>query len=130
VTSAVTRRVQWFIGVFLAVQLLAPLHYYLIREDTNDERFAWRMFSPTRMLSCEPSFTRGDESKPIDLMKEFHEAWITVARRGRIEVIERMGAALCERNPGQPIKVELSCRTVEGKYEKRGGWNICAVGEL
>ena len=124
------RNVKWFIGLFLAVQLLAPLEYYCVRADANDERFAWRMFSPTRMLECTPSFAVGAEARPVDLMKEFHEAWNTVAKRGRIDVIERMGAALCARNPGQPVRADLRCLTIDGKTEKRGGWDICAVGEL
>jgi hypothetical protein len=41
-----------FIIAFLAVQLLLPLHYYLVRHDPHDERFAWRMFSPMRMADC------------------------------------------------------------------------------
>jgi hypothetical protein len=122
--------VKYFIGVFLVIQVFAPAQYYALREDTNDERFAWRMFSPTRMLACDPDFTIGDATEPVDLMKEFHEAWLTIAKRGRLDVVERMGETLCERYPGQPVKAVLTCKTVEGKVERRGGYNICTVPDL
>jgi hypothetical protein len=127
---AAARSAKWFIGLFLAVQVLAPLEYYCVRADANDERFAWRMFSPTRMLACTPTFTIGSEEQPEDLTQQFHEAWITIAKRGRLEIVERMGAALCARHPGQPVRAELICLTIDGHSEKRGGWNICAVDEL
>ena len=37
----------WLIIAFVTVQVLAPLHYYFLRDDRHDERFAWRMFSST-----------------------------------------------------------------------------------
>jgi hypothetical protein len=122
-----TRGAKWFVGVFLAVQALGPLHYYLLRDDRNDERFAWRMFSPTRMLDCDPTFTVGGETRPIDLRREFHEAWLTIAKRGRIQVIERMGSVLCERYPNRPVVLAMSCQTVGGQVERSGGRNVCPV---
>ncbi|MCH8840697.1 MAG: hypothetical protein IH831_08495 [Planctomycetes bacterium] len=49
------RRVRWFIGVFLLVNLLAPLKWYLgqaVGADV-DERFAWRMFSSNSLQRCQ-----------------------------------------------------------------------------
>ena len=117
-----------FIAVFLAVQVLVPLQYYACRRDQNDERFAWRMFSPTRMLSCEPSFLV--DNQPAQLYGTFHEAWIEIARRGRFAVLEAMGARLCEKHAGSEVRLDLKCRTVDGKIETWGGSDLCKFPEL
>jgi hypothetical protein len=124
------RRINAFIYLFLALQLAAPLEYYCARADANDERFAWRMFSPTRMLSCQPEFTVGEARRPVALMSSFHEAWVTIAQRGRLDVIERMGRVLCHRNPGQAVYLRLRCSTVDGQTTEQGGWDLCSYGEL
>jgi hypothetical protein len=91
--------VRWqslFIGGFLAVQLAVPAHYYLARADKHDERFAWRMFSSMRFLKCSAEFSaHADTPRRIVIDRFFHEAWTEVAERGRLSVIERMGAKLC-----------------------------------
>ena len=53
--AATRRRVRWFIGAFLLVNLLAPLKWYLgqaVGADV-DERFAWRMFSSNSLQRCQ-----------------------------------------------------------------------------
>lgn len=117
-----------FIGVFLAVQALGPLHYYLLREDRNDERFAWRMFSPTRMLTCDPTFLV--DNQPAQLYSTFHEAWIEIAKRGRFAVLEAMGARLCRKHPGKEVRLDLRCRTVDNRIETWGGSDLCKYPEL
>lgn len=117
-----------FIAVFLAVQVLAPLHYYLLRKDGNDERFAWRMFSPTRMLSCDPTFLV--DNRPAQLYATFHEAWIEIAKRGRFAVLEAMGARLCEQHAGSEVRLDLKCRGVDRKIETWGGSDLCKFPEL
>ena len=57
-----------FIAVFVAVQLALPLHYYLLRDDHHDERFAWRMFSSTRMLTCTVELRVDDQ--PVTSFKQ------------------------------------------------------------
>ncbi|MCB9560496.1 MAG: hypothetical protein H6708_08800 [Kofleriaceae bacterium] len=116
------------IVAFVALQALAPLDYYCVRRDKHDERFAWRMFSPTRMLTCQPTFTVDDQ--PVDLAGTFHEAWIQIARRGRLVVLEAMGQRLCKLNPGKRVVVDLRCRTVDGRVEQRGGFDLCSVPEI
>ena len=131
-----------FIHVFLVLQLAAPLSYYTCRRDQNDERFAWRMFSPVRMLRCSTKLMVGEERKPVRLGGVFHEAWLTVASRGRREVITSMAEELCARGrdgeiPGHEatqspeVRAEVICRTVDDKEERVGGsWNLCEVGDL
>ncbi len=131
-----------FIHVFVVLQLAAPLSYYTCRTDQNDERFAWRMFSPVRMLRCSTKLVVGEERQPVRLRGIFHEAWLTIASRGRREVIASMAKELCARArdgeiPGHAatqspeVRAEVICRTVDGNEERAGGsWNLCEVDEL
>jgi hypothetical protein len=115
----------WFIAVFLAVQLVLPLHYYLLRRDPHDERFAWRMFSPIRIAKCTPEVNL--DGRRLDLQAEFHEAWVHLAERGRFGVLEAMGAELCRRHTGSVVQVTNHCEYVDGGREDWGGYNICDV---
>jgi hypothetical protein len=117
-----------FIVGFLLVQLLLPLTYYLGRKDPHDERFAWRMFSPMRMARCEPKFTLN--GTPLPLGGEFHEAWISIAQRGRFNVLEAMGARLCAKNKGAEVRVQIDCTYIDREPQTFGGFNICQVPEL
>lgn len=117
-----------FIALWLVAQLTIPLLYYLARRDPHDERFAWRMFSPMRMIKCDPRFTIDDAR--VDLGKRFHEAWLELAGRGRYGVIEAMGARLCAEHAGARIQLDLVCRDVNGQDEHVGGYDICKVTEL
>jgi hypothetical protein len=117
------------IHVFLAAQLALPIGYYACRADRHDERFAWRMFSSTRMLTCRAEFTV--DAQPVRLSAQFHEAWLTLAKRGRMEVIQSMAEALCERNRGKEVRVNIACKDLDGDVTQHGGgWDVCAVGGL
>jgi hypothetical protein len=117
-----------FITVFVLAQLLLPLRYYVHHRDPHDERFAWRMFSPMRMVQCVPQFTLA--GSPVDLRSEFHEAWYEIAARGRFGVVEAMGAELCKRHPDQRIEAGLACTYLGGSQRSYGGYNICSVPQL
>lgn len=117
-----------FILAFLLVQLHLPLRYYLSHRDPHDERFAWRMFSPIRMAQCKPNVTIGDE--PAALNREFHEAWIEIAKRGRFVVVEAMGAKLCAKYLGKEVRVTLDCTYLDRGPRVYGGFNMCNVPEL
>lgn len=123
------RKALVFIHLFLVIQLALPLSYYAWREDGNDERFAWRMFSPVRMTRCTPVFTLGEARAPVRLSALFHEAWLTLASRGRQGVIMAMARSLCDSNPGQAVRIALTCRTVDGRVERReDGRDVCEQG--
>jgi hypothetical protein len=125
------RRPMLFIHLFLIAQLALPLWYYAGRPDKNDERFAWRMFSSTRMIRCETQFTVGEDERLVRLFRTFHEAWVTIARRGRLEVIEAMAAKLCADHPGEPVRVRARCRLLDGSIQEHGGgWDLCATRRL
>lgn len=117
-----------FIVVFVTVQLLLPLHYYIQHRDPHDERFAWRMFSPMRMAQCVPSIKIADAAQPINRL--FHDAWIKIAQRGRFEVIEAMGAELCRRNPGKAVTVSMDCSYLAQPPRHWGGYDMCSVALL
>jgi hypothetical protein len=122
---ALTRSWQgWIILGVVISQLLIPLHYYLpSHRDPHDERFAWRMFSPMRMTTCEPKFTV--DGAPLDLGTQFHEAWVEIAKRGRFHIIERMAEQLCEKHPN--VQGELDCKYLDNSREHYGGYNMCQV---
>lgn len=117
-----------FIAVFVLVQLLLPLHYYVGRRDPHDERFAWRMFSPMRMAHCTPHISI--DGKPLTLPSEFHEAWIELAERGRFVVIEAMGEKLCREHTGSTVEVSLDCTYLDREPRTWGGYDMCRVPML
>lgn len=124
--STASRRVLGAaIMVFVTIQLLLPLHYYLVRRDPHDERFAWRMFSPMRMTRCQPKLVL--DGKPFDLHNEFHEAWIEIAGRGRYSVIEAMAARLCETHPGSEVRFSIDCTYIDREPRSLGGYDMCTV---
>jgi hypothetical protein len=116
------------IAVVVASQLLLPLHYYVLRRDPHDERFAWRMFSPMRMTTCEPRFVR--DGAPIALDREFVRAWVVLAQRGRFAVIEEMAARLCAQQPGSKVVVSLACARGGQPDGMWGGHDLCASPRL
>jgi hypothetical protein len=112
-----------FIIAFLALQLLLPLQYYVSRTDKHDERWAWRMFSPMRMARCRSTFTL--DGRPTNLGGTFHEAWIEVAQRGRLSVVQRMANKLCDDHPGKAVEVRLDCTYIDRPPATFGGFDAC-----
>lgn len=116
------------IALFLGSQALLPLHYYVGQEDTYDaydERFAWRMFSPIRMLRCKADYRVGGQPRP--LMQNYHATWNTLSERGRIDVLERLAEDLCAKNEGEEVTLNLSCKEADGtvKILEKGERNLC-----
>ena len=103
-----------FLAVVLLGQALLPLHYYL-GDDRTDERFAWRMFSPIRMINCEYAWTVDGELEP--LAPSFHSAWITLVKRGRMDVTEAVGDRICLVNPYGDVRFHYRCRQVDGRFD-------------
>jgi hypothetical protein len=123
----------WLILAYVAVQIVAPLHYYTVREDKHDERFAWRMFSTVRMLDCQPlsgaMFTV--DGKAVPMGNTFHEAWIKLAERGREVVLEAMADKLCRDHPGGDVRLDLTCFDLTHQPETAyGGFDLCKFPEL
>ena len=117
-----------FIVAFLAIQLLLPLHYYLLRRDPHDERFAWRMFSPMRMTRCSARFAV--DNQPVGLGARFHEAWIEIANRGRYVVLEGMAAKLCKEHPGAKVELAVDCTYLDRPAARFGHADMCTEPSL
>ncbi len=145
----VRRLLRWpdgFIAAFVLVQLLLPLLYYVARQDEHDERFAWRMFSPTRMTQCDVRFTADGAAVVPD--RWFAQAWSQTAARGRRGVVEAMAAHLCKKH--EEVTARLSCTEIvaigskpppppgvprfayyRGEAQPMGGsFNLCEIPEL
>jgi hypothetical protein len=103
-----------FIAAFLLSQLLLPLRWYALREadDPFDERFAWRMFSPERMVRC--SANAHLDGAPLELGREFHSAWLTLVERGRMDVVNAVVDRVCLTHPGGDLRLRLSCKEIDG----------------
>lgn len=117
-----------FIALVVASQLLLPLHYYAVRRDEHDERFAWRMFSPMRQARCVPQLTV--DGNPVEIAFEFHKAWQELAERGRLHVVEAMGQRMCKANPGSSVTITLECTYLDRPKSSIGGFNLCEIPEL
>ncbi|MED5373476.1 MAG: hypothetical protein VX899_20825 [Myxococcota bacterium] len=101
-----------FIGGALLFQALFPLHYYLGSSDPYDERFAWRMFSETRLLSCQVSYQV--DGQELNLKREFHSAWITLLKRGRPSVVDAVSERVCITHGHQDPRLLYRCRELDG----------------
>jgi len=104
-----------FIAVVLAVQAVLPLSYYA-SERRYDERFAWRMFSPIRMVRCQLAYTANGSE--VNLNAEFHSAWVTLMQRGREGVVEAVDRRVCLLNGGRDVRKHYRCRGVDGSLEE------------
>jgi hypothetical protein len=143
------RLLRWphgFIAAFVLVQLLLPLHYYVGRGDPHDERFAWRMFSPMRMTECDVAMTA--DGAPVVQQREFAEAWVETAKRGRRGVITAMAAHLCRKH--EAVTARVTCTAIVSRtskpppppdktryqwyrgepYYMGGSFNLCEIPEL
>jgi hypothetical protein len=112
-----------FILAFLLLQLALPLHYYVLRDDVHDERWAWRMFSPMRMTKCRSTWTV--DRQPVALGSQFHEAWLEMVERGRLVVIQEMAHRLCRKHPGKPVEVTLQCTYFDRPPATYGSFDLC-----
>ncbi|MDB4976346.1 MAG: hypothetical protein JWN48_4687 [Myxococcaceae bacterium] len=100
------------------LQLAIPSSYYLLRDDPDDERFAWRMFSSVRLTRCEVSaFERGSEGvrRPIDLPRSLHASWIRSLERGRVRVVRQFLATRCAGPGVAGSGLDRHCKSPAGR---------------
>jgi len=101
---------------FLGLQFGAPLHYYA-SDRVYDERFAWRMFSPIRMVRCQPRVLdhASDPPAEVKLSSEVAAPWISWMKRGHARVLRAAGRSMCEdRGPGARLTADLRCQLPDG----------------
>lgn len=105
------------IVAILLCQALLPLRYYL-GDDAFDERFAWRMFSPVRMVRCEFQWTEGEDRQKLQIGKLVHIVWPNLMQRARLDVVRGFADYRCEhlRRSGQSPKLyaEMRCAMLDG----------------
>lgn len=84
-----------FVGVFLTIQVLLPLRFYL--QDTVDERFAWRMFITKNEQHCDAqvTVTSGGRERHIDMLEILHPAWVLNIKDNKPDVIKPYLARVC-----------------------------------
>ena len=101
----------------MLVQLAIPASYYLCRPGSEDERFAWRMFSATRLRTCQLSareVVAGTE-QPIALERELHASWVGALQRGRQPVIDKFLDRHCVHHGVDAVRLVRRCIEVDGR---------------
>ncbi len=98
---------------FLGLQLGLPLSYYL-GHDRYDERFAWRMFSPQRMVRCQVSVR---DSGTVSVSSEVAAPWVSWMRRGHLRVVYAYAERRCAEQGG-PLFIDLRCRLPDGTIDQ------------
>ena len=124
-------RVRVFIAVVLLAQLLIPLTYYL-RDNSYDERFAWRMFSGVRLQECETSVfeTRGGSERAVNPYQVLPAGWVEGLKRNRRPVVERYLGLRCQQEGVTEVRFENRCRGVDGaEVPPIEVTRLCADGE-
>lgn len=125
-------RVRVFLAVFLGLQALIPLRYYL-GSDTYDERFSWRMFSAVRVQSCQTFATERTDvgERPIDLPRVIHRAWINTLSRNRADTIRAFLRRRCEEEGARSAKIVNRCVEPDGERVPDLVWERdCASREV
>ena len=119
-----TRVKHLLILAYLVVQFVGPVHYYLY-SDPYDERFAWRMYSPMRMVTCKARVSEGvgASQREIKLSREIGMPWVKGIRRGNLRVLDAYAEHRCAsmRSEGIPAHVfaAIYCQLPDGSWDKR-----------
>ncbi len=115
-----------FIGAWLVLQFALPVSYYVDGGDPLDERFAWRMFSPSRMVRCQADlYSGGPDQRRNDLIKsELTMVWRGWLARGRLVVANEYLATRCRRDRAAGVaapwaSMELTCFRPDGTPDVR-----------
>jgi len=113
------RRINAFIVISLALQVLIPISYHL-RAAPADERFAWRMYSSVRLRTCgvtvreqvpapgaTTSWTR------VNLDRTLHLGWQSALRQDVASVVEKLLRSRCNLGASR-VRMDRSCRSPSG----------------
>jgi len=109
------------IALFLCVQIGAPLSYY-IGSRRYDERFAWRMFSPIRMVRCNVRFVgvKSGRSGRLRMSREVSQTWTAWMQRGNRRVVRGFARHWCDENHAASprLTVDLTCPLPNGTLDR------------
>ena len=118
---------QWtlfFIGMILLWQIFLPIKYYA-QKNSDDERFAWRMFSVVRLNSCNISVKKKSFGfwEEINLTKTIHKAWENSLIRNRPERLkQKFFLFLCQNKEVQELTLLRSCYSPTGSPLPKQKW--------
>ena len=122
-----------WLWLLVGLQIAIPVSYYFVRDDRDDERFAWRMFSSVRLKRCEVRvFERdaGGTQLPVDLPSHLHASWIRSLERGRSHVIERFLATRCRASTVVSAALERHCHGASGQALPDGHYDYECGSQL
>ncbi len=112
------RRKTIFIAAVVVFQLLLPVRYYA-SDDAFDERFAWRMFSPIRVVKCEAKWTEGAARSRVIVSRDVPFIWTTLMKRARLDVFAGYAKHRCEKLEAggdvAQVYVDLVCHHPDGE---------------
>lgn len=112
-----SNRAYGWLWLVVALQVAIPASYYFGRNDPDDERFAWRMFSAVRVKRCEVELReqRDGRFERVRLEPILHGGWRNALKRGRKRVIARLLEQRC-REPGvEAAELVRTCKSAAGK---------------
>jgi hypothetical protein len=123
-----------WLWLLVALQVAIPASYYLLRDDRDDERFAWRMFSTVRLMRCKVRAFDGktaEQRTAIDLSRSLHASWQRSLERGRQHVIEHFLASRCELSEVRYSFLDRVCKGPSGQALPDSHYRYdCAVRRL
>ena len=115
-TTFAQRRTSILIVLFLAVQLVLPLRYYL--GGGTDERFCWRMFSSVAKRQCRASIAQTLEQADRRLVRSVSlssilPTWSVFFHRHPV-IVRKLLHWRCQFEAVQTVRYECRCTTVDG----------------
>ena len=114
---------HFLVAAFLVAQIGMPLSYY-VGDDIYDERFAWRMFSPIRMVKCQVAISEGPtgKPKPLKLSRELALPWTNWMKRGHRRVLTAFAKQRCKAgessNESFAVHAQLNCKLPDGEVDR------------
>lgn len=104
-------RASSWLWLLVLAQIALPASYY-VRNDEDDERFAWRMFSAVRLKRCELEAWEQteQEEREVELSSAVHASWQRTLERGRRAVIEHFLEQRCARSGAPAARPNQSRR--------------------
>jgi hypothetical protein len=81
----------------IALSIILTIEYYVHRQDTFDERFAWRMFSNVFLASKQVSFWAITQEKRTDVRIDaiYSKRWTRIISLGHTQVIKEASRHIC-----------------------------------
>ena len=132
-SSAKRKGIAVLIVIFLALQIIIPLTYYLGNEPTS-ERFSWRMFSSVDLSTWDTKvFATVEQNgklveQEIQVAASMQETYVKTIERAQFDIVEVFLRKLSEQEGVREVRFEAQGTFPSGKLMapirlamKRGG---------